>query len=132
MSGSLLTSSTLAITCRRFVLQLASRRPRRLHLPRAVVAQWMMQLLQALEHLHGHGIIHRDVKTANLFLTKNGFLKLGDFGVAKVLARNASAVGGRTTATPLGTSCPLLRCPTVGWSIVCAVIHRVVVLRACV
>eukprot|EP00038_Savillea_parva_P029102 m.68816 g.68816 ORF g.68816 m.68816 type:complete len:586 (+) comp8540_c0_seq2:305-2062(+) len=83
--------------------KLASRRPRRLHLPRAVVAQWMMQLLQALEHLHGHGIIHRDVKTANLFLTKNGFLKLGDFGVAKVLARNASAVGGRTTATPLGT-----------------------------
>ena len=44
------------------------------------ILSWLAQCVVALAHLHSNGIIHRDVKTANMFLTKEGILKLGDFG----------------------------------------------------
>ncbi|MAT16183.1 MAG: serine/threonine protein kinase [Planctomyces sp.] len=40
------------------------------------------QVCSALQHAHNHGIIHRDLKPANLFLSKDGRVKLGDFGTA--------------------------------------------------
>jgi NIMA (never in mitosis gene a)-related kinase len=39
----------------------------------------------AMKHVHDRKIIHRDIKGQNIFLTKNNIIKLGDFGIAKIL-----------------------------------------------
>ena len=41
------------------------------------------QILEALENLHQHSIVHRDIKPQNVFLTSDMVLKLGDFGVSR-------------------------------------------------
>lgn len=48
------------------------------------------QVCQALEHTHKHGVVHRDVKPANIWLTRDGTAMLGDFGLAKPLRRSTS------------------------------------------
>lgn len=49
--------------------------------------------LQALEYLHSHETIHRDIKAANILLTENGTVKLGDFGSASLVNPANSFVG---------------------------------------
>ncbi|KAL5215119.1 hypothetical protein ABZP36_004271 [Zizania latifolia] len=43
---------------------------------------YMQQLLSGLDHCHSHGVLHRDIKGANLLLDNNGILKIADFGLA--------------------------------------------------
>jgi len=45
---------------------------------------WLIQLLEGLEYLNSKKIMHRDLKSANLMLTKKGILKIGDLNVSKV------------------------------------------------
>ena len=45
---------------------------------------WVIQILEGLKYLHDNKIMHRDLKCANLFLMKNGLLKLGDLNVSKI------------------------------------------------
>jgi serine/threonine protein kinase len=50
--------------------------------PENLVALYMSQVLQGLLYLHEQGVIHRDIKGANILTTKDGLVKLADFGVA--------------------------------------------------
>lgn len=43
----------------------------------------MQQLLKGLEYMHNRWVIHRDLKTSNILLNNKGFLKIGDFGLAR-------------------------------------------------
>ena len=68
----------------------------------------MAQLLCALAHIHAKGILHRDIKTGNIFVTKKNHLKLGDFGVCTLLTNKKLA-----EASLIGT--PLYFSPEVCW-----------------
>jgi len=50
--------------------------------PENLVALYMSQVLHGLLYLHEQGVIHRDIKGANILTTKQGLVKLADFGVA--------------------------------------------------
>lgn len=48
-----------------------------------------LQICLGLEYIHSKRILHRDIKTLNIFLTRDEMVKIGDLGVAKLLHENA-------------------------------------------
>ncbi len=66
-------------------------------MPEPQVWQWLVQLLLSLSYIHAKRILHRDVKTQNIFLSE-GKVLLGDFGLAKQLQRTFEMA-----RTPIGT-----------------------------
>ncbi|NXK58999.1 NEK4 kinase, partial [Sylvietta virens] len=54
-------------------------------LPENQVVEWFVQIAMALQYLHEKHILHRDLKTQNIFLTRTNIIKVGDLGIARVL-----------------------------------------------
>lgn len=53
--------------------------------PKNQILDWMIQITIGLNYIHSKKIIHRDLKPSNIFLTKNLMIKIGDFGISKML-----------------------------------------------
>ena len=70
-----------------------------LDLPRAV--RWTMQVADALDEAHALGILHRDIKSANLMITSRGRLKVLDFGLTKFVGQVAAMDHQATSAITL-------------------------------
>jgi serine/threonine-protein kinase len=59
----------------------------------ADIVRIMSQILDALDYSHRQGVIHRDVKPANIFLLSDGSVKVADFGIAHIESSNLTQVG---------------------------------------
>ncbi len=58
----------------------------------------LIQILEGLKYLHKNCIIHRDLKSANIFLTKKGVIKIGDLNVSKII--KTMGMASTQTGTP--------------------------------
>ena len=62
-------------------------------------AYYYYQLINGLENIHRHGIVHRDLKLENLLINNNNILKIIDFGLSNYYNKN------NLLSTPCGSSC---------------------------
>lgn len=69
---------------------------RKRKLPFETVLRLALDVARGLRYLHSKNIVHRDVKTENLILDENGKVKIADFGVARLQARDLSEMTGNT------------------------------------
>src|ERR1044071_7191273 len=72
-----------------------------LDLPTAL--DYTCQIANAVEHAHRHGVIHRDLRPANVFVTEKGLLKVGDFGTSRFLeiaAHGTTVIGSPPYMAP--------------------------------
>lgn len=53
-----------------------------------VLTSTALQILNGLDYLHTQGVVHRDIKGANILVSETGVVKLADFGVATLLTDN--------------------------------------------
>ncbi|PYO94095.1 MAG: hypothetical protein DMD60_14865 [Gemmatimonadetes bacterium] len=69
-------------------------------LPIAMVQTILAQVGDALGYAHRHGVIHRDIKSANIMLDEDGWAVVTDFGIAKVVQAEGLTMTGVTVGTP--------------------------------
>src|SRR5580704_8266318 len=68
-------------------------------LPVRKAIDYGIQIAHGLAAAHDHGIVHRDLKPENLFVTKDGRIKILDFGLAKLIHPRTDSDGNATTLT---------------------------------
>ena len=69
-------------------------------LPLDAVLSITVQILAGLEHAHNKGVIHRDLKPANIMITRNGIVKITDFGIAHAKNLQSITQMGQVIGTP--------------------------------
>jgi serine/threonine protein kinase/Tol biopolymer transport system component len=67
--------------------------------PLDTLLDWTIQIAEGLDAAHARGIVHRDMKPANLFITNTGQAKILDFGLAKLRSRRKTPVAGASDYT---------------------------------
>lgn len=66
----------------------------------AVIKECMIQIISAFRYLHNNmGTIHRDLKPANILLTKNGVIKIADFGLARICSNKKALTNEQKIVT---------------------------------
>jgi hypothetical protein len=68
-------------------------------IPRALALRWLREAAEALDCAHGHDVVHRDVKPANLLIDERGRLAVGDFGIATVATEASLTQTGQVLGT---------------------------------
>ncbi|KAB0800909.1 hypothetical protein PPYR_05263 [Photinus pyralis] len=68
-----------------------SRKERNYPFKEADIVDIMMQITSGISYMHSCKILHRDLKTANIFLNRNSSLKIGDFGISKIMTTRIQA-----------------------------------------
>nr|XP_021131853.2 serine/threonine-protein kinase Nek4 isoform X1 [Anas platyrhynchos] len=94
-------------------------------LPESQVVEWFVQIAMALQYLHEQHILHRDLKTQNIFLTRTNIIKVGDLGIARVL-ENQYDMASTLIGTPYYMSPELFsnkpyNCKSDVWALGCCV-----------
>lgn len=64
-----------------------------------LIKNWLVQLLLGLSYIHDKQIVHRDIKTKNIFIQNEHTLRIGDFGIAKIF--NQTQTMNKLVGTPL-------------------------------
>ncbi|UJR16149.1 hypothetical protein I4U23_003060 [Adineta vaga] len=93
------------------------------------IIEWFIQICLALQYIHERNILHRDLKTQNVFLTKNDIVKVGDLGIARVLD-SARDLATTVIGTPYYMSPEILLNKPYGqktdiWSLGCCVYEMI-------
>ncbi|XP_061376543.1 mitogen-activated protein kinase kinase kinase NPK1-like [Gastrolobium bilobum] len=96
--------------------------------PESVIKMYTKQLLLGLEYLHNNGIIHRDIKGANILVDNKGCIKLADFGASKKVVELAINAAKSIKGTPHWMSPEVIlqtghTISTDIWSVACTVIE---------
>lgn len=94
--------------------------------PEPLISRYVEQTLKGLAYLHNEGIIHRDIKGDNILITKDGKVKLADFGTAKL--EDAEKKTQTVVGTPYWMAPEVIEMSACGtssdiWSVGCTVIE---------